>query len=394
MSSPSVRDRAVVIDQAFATLQRWGLRLVVLAAAVYVLGWAVGHLWMVFFPISLALLVATVLSPPVSWLRRHRVPSALAAALVMLGFLGVVVTTIALLTPQVAGQAPAIASEASNGLQRVRDWLTDGPLQLSEGQITRAIAAVQDRLQDSAAAISSGIFSTISAATNAVINLVLVLMLSFFFIKDGHRFLPWLATLGGRRAGEHVTELLGRVWNTLGGFIRTQGLVALIDAIIIGTGLAILGVPLAIPLAVITFFGGFIPIIGAFASGILAVLVTLVTNDFQDAVIAALIVVAVQQIEGNVLSPWLQGKNMNLHAGVVLMSVTAGGTLFGVTGAFLAVPVAAAAAELFRYLTEQVARAVDPDAPPEDAHAAELLAEGRTIEDVDPEELAPGSGTA
>jgi predicted PurR-regulated permease PerM len=394
MSSPSVRDRAVVIDQAFATLQRWGLRLVVLAAAVYVLGWAVGHLWMVFFPISLALLVATVLSPPVSWLRRHRVPSALAAALVMLGFLGVVVTTIALLTPQVAGQAPAIASEASNGLQRVRDWLTDGPLQLSEGQITRAIAAVQDRLQDSAAAISSGIFSTISAATNAVINLVLVLMLSFFFIKDGHRFLPWLATLGGRRAGEHVTELLGRVWNTLGGFIRTQGLVALIDAIIIGTGLAILGVPLAIPLAVITFFGGFIPIIGAFASGILAVLVTLVTNDFQDAVIAALIVVAVQQIEGNVLSPWLQGKNMNLHAGVVLMSVTAGGTLFGVTGAFLAVPVAAAAAELFRYLNEQVDRAVDPDAPPEDAHAAELLAEGRTIEDVDPEELAPGSGTA
>jgi predicted PurR-regulated permease PerM len=394
MSSPSVRDRAVVIDQAFATLQRWGLRLVVLAAAVYVLGWAVGHLWMVFFPISLALLVATVLSPPVSWLRRHRVPSALAAALVMLGFLGVVVTTIALLTPQVAGQAPAIASEASNGLQRVRDWLTDGPLQLSEGQITRAIAAVQDRLQDSAAAISSGIFSTISAATNAVINLVLVLMLSFFFIKDGHRFLPWLATLGGRRAGEHVTELLGRVWNTLGGFIRTQGLVALIDAIIIGTGLAILGVPLAIPLAVITFFGGFIPIIGAFASGILAVLVTLVTNDFQDAVIAALIVVAVQQIEGNVLSPWLQGKNMNLHAGVVLMSVTAGGTLFGVTGAFLAVPVAAAAAELFRYLNEQVDRAVVPDAPPEDAHAAELLAEGRTIEDVDPEELAPGSGTA
>ncbi len=392
--SSSVRDRAVVIDQAFATLQRWGLRLVVLAAAVYVLGWAVGHLWMVFFPVSLALLVATVLSPPVSWLRRRRVPSALAAALVMLGFLGLVVATIALLTPQVAGQAPAIASEASNGLQRIRDWLTDGPLQLSEGQITRAIAAVQDRLQDSAAAISSGIFSTISAATNAVINLVLVLMLSFFFIKDGHRFLPWLATLGGRRGGEHVTELLGRVWNTLGGFIRTQGLVALIDAVIIGTGLAILGVPLAIPLAVITFFGGFIPIIGAFVSGILAVLVTLVTNDLQDAIIAAVIVLVVQQLEGNVLSPWLQGKNMNLHAGVVLMSVTAGGTLFGVTGAFLAVPVAAASAELFRYLNEQVDRAVDPDAPPEDARAAALLAEGRTVEDVDPEDLAPGHGTA
>ncbi|MEH3069326.1 MAG: AI-2E family transporter [Aeromicrobium erythreum] len=364
-------------------MQRWGLRVVVVAAALFVLGWVVGSLWMVFFPLSIALLVATVLSPPVSWLRRHKVPSTLAALIVMLTFLGVVVATIAILTPQVAGQAPAIAKQASGGLQEVRNWLTDGPLSLSDGQITRAIAAVQDRLQDSAAAISSGIFSTLSAATNAVLNLVLILMLTFFFIKDGHRFLPWLATLGGHRAGMHLSELLGRVWGTIGGFIRTQSLVAFIDAVLIGIGLAILGVPLAIPLAVITFFGGFIPIIGAFASGILAVLVTLVTNDFKAAVIAALIVIAVQQLEGNVLSPWLQGKTMNLHAGVVLMSVTAGGTLFGVTGAFLAVPVAAASAELFRYLNEQIDRNVDPQAPTEDKHAADLLAEGRTALDPD-----------
>jgi predicted PurR-regulated permease PerM len=379
--TPRVRDRAVVLDEAFATMQRWGLRIVVVAAALFLLGWVVGHLWMVFFPLSIALLVSTVLSPPVTWLRRHKVPSALAALLVMLAFLGLVVGVVAVLTPQVAGQAPAIAKQASGGLQEIRNWLTDGPLQLSDGQITRAITAVQDRLQDSAEAISSGIFSTLSAATNAVVNLVLILMLTFFFIKDGHRFLPWLSTLGGRRAGEHTVELLSRVWRTIGGFIRTQGLVAFIDAVLIGIGLAVLGVPLAIPLAVITFFGGFIPIIGAFASGVLAVLVTLVTNDFKAAVIAALIVVAVQQLEGNVLSPWLQGRTMNLHAGVVLMSVTAGGTLFGVTGAFLAVPVAAAGAELFRYLNEQIDRNVDPQAPPEDAHAAELLAEGRTALD-------------
>lgn len=377
-SSRRVRDRAVVIDESFATLQRWGLRIIVVAAALFLLGWVVAHLWVVFFPLSIALLVSTVLSPPVTWLRRHKVPSAAAALLVMLGFISVVVGVIAVLTPQVAGQAPAIAKQASGGLQEIRIWLTDGPLQLSDGQITRAISAVQDRLQDSAEAISSGIFSTLSAATNAVVNLVLILMLSFFFIKDGHRFLPWLSTLGGHRAGEHTVELLSRVWRSIGGFIRTQSLVAFIDAVLIGIGLAMLGVPLAIPLAVITFFGGFIPIIGAFASGILAVLVTLVTNDFKAAVIAAVIVVGVQQLEGNVLSPWLQGKTMNLHAGVVLMSVTAGGTLFGVTGAFLAVPVAAAAAELFRYLNEQIDRSVDPEAPPEDAHVAELLAEKRT----------------
>ena len=370
------RDRAAVIDAGFDGMQRWSLRIVAVAAALFVLGWVVGHVWMVLFPVAIALIVSSLLAPPVSFLRRHRWPSGLAAAAVVLGFIGGVVVVVALLTPQVAGQAPAIADQASGGLQRVRDWLTEGPLALSEGQITRVIEAVQDKLQESAAAISSGVFSTLGAATSAVVNLVIVLMLTFFFVKDGHRFVPWARTLGGRRAGEHTSALMLRSWDTLGGFIRTQTLVSFIDALIIGVGLAILGVPLAVPLAVITFFAGYIPIIGAFVSGGLAVLVTLVTNNPRDALIAALIVLAVQQLEGNVLSPWLQGKSMNLHAAVVLLSVTAGGSLFGITGAFLAVPVVATAAEVLRYVNEQIDRQVDAGAPPEDAEAAERLDEG------------------
>ena len=368
-----MRDRAVVIDRGAASMQTWSIRIITIAAATFVLGWVIGHLWVVVFPVALALLVATVLEPPVRWLREHKVPSGLAAALVSLGFIALIVGVIALLTPQVAGAAPEIARSASDGLQKVRDWLTGEPLNLSEGQITNAIVAVQDKLQESASAIGSGIFSTLSAATSAVINLVVILMLTFFFVKDGHKFIPWAATLGGRRAGSHLTEVLTRSWTTLGGFIRTQTLVSAIDAVIIGTGLAILGVDLAIPLAVLTFFGGYIPIIGAFVSGALAVLVTLVTNGSTDALIALVIVVAVQQLEGNVLSPMLQGKNMNLHPAVVLLGVTAGGTLFGITGAFLAVPVVAGAAEVLRYLNERIDDSVGFGAPPEDAHAAEIL---------------------
>lgn len=370
-----VRDRGVVIDEGFAGMQRWGLRIVVIAAAAYIIGWGIGHIWMVLFPVAMALIVSTVLGPPAAWLRSKGWPAALAAATIVLGFIAAVVGIIAILTPQVAGQASEVASGASDGLQKIRDWLTGEPLNLSEGQITRAISAVQDKLQESASTISSGVFSTISAATSAVVNLVLVLMLTFFFVKDGHRFLPWVKTLGGKRAGEHLVEVTQRAWDTLGGFIRTQTLVALIDAVIIGTGLAILGSPLAVPLAVVTFFGGYIPIIGAFVSGALAVLVTLVTNDPKDALIALIIVVAVQQLEGNVLSPWLQGKNMNLHAAVVLLSVTAGGSLFGVTGAFLAVPVVATVAEILRYLNEQIDDSVGPRAPQQDAQAAETLEE-------------------
>ncbi|MGJ9411524.1 AI-2E family transporter [Aeromicrobium sp. CF4.19] len=367
------RDRGDVLNDWAGSMQTWGLRIVVVAAALYVLGWVAGTFWMVLFPISLALVVATVLQPAASALRTRRVPAALSAALVMLIFLGLISGIVAVLAPQVAGQAPQIAEQASDGLQRVRTWLVDGPFGVTEGQITAAIGAVQDRLQESATAISSGVFSGLSAATNAIINLVLVLMLTFFFMKDGHRFLPWVHTLGGRRVGDHLVQVLSRSWRTLGGFIRTQTLVSFIDAVIIGVGLWILGVPLAVPLAVITFFGGYIPIIGALVSGFLAVLVTLVTVDFRAAVIAAIIVLAVQQLEGNVLSPWLQGKSMNLHAGVVLMSVTAGGTLFGITGAFLAVPVAAVVTEVLRYGNEQIDRGVDPAAPREDSHSAELL---------------------
>ncbi|MET1038078.1 MAG: AI-2E family transporter [Aeromicrobium sp.] len=370
-----IRDRGVVIDDAFGGLQRWGLRVVVIAAAAYVIGWGIGHVWMVLFPISLALIVATVLGPPVTFLRRKGVPSGLAAATVVVGFIAALVAFIAVLTPQVANKSDEVAAGASDGLQKIRDWITGEPLNLSEGQITAAIAALQDRLQSSATAISSGVFSTLSTATSIIVNIVLVLMLTFFFVKDGHKFLPWINTIGGRRSGDHLTEVLSRVWATLGGFIRTQTLVALIDAVIIGIGLAFLGSPLAVPLAVLTFFAAYIPIIGAFVSGALAVLVTLVTNDPKDALIALIIVVAVQQLEGNVLSPILQGKSLNLHPAVVLLSVTAGGSLFGVTGAFLAVPVAASVAEILRYVNERIDDSVSVLAPKEDARAAETLAE-------------------
>jgi predicted PurR-regulated permease PerM len=355
------RDRATVIENGFANLQRWGLRIVLIAAGVFVVGWTIGQLWVVVFPAILALIVTTVLSPGAVWLRRRRVPSVLAALVVLLAFLLVFTGLIAILTPQVAGQVPELARSASAGLQKIRDWLTEGPLALSDGQITRAISAIQDKLRQSADAISSGVFSTLGAATSALVNIVLVLILTFYFLKDGHRFPAWVSSLGGREAGAHTAELMGRTWNTLGGFIRTQTVVALIDAIIIGVGLTIIGVPLALPLAVITFVGAYIPILGALISGVLAVLVTLVTNSPRDALFALLLVLTVQQLEGNVISPWLQGKNLNLHAAVILLAVTLGGSLFGITGAFLAVPVTATAAEVLRYVNERIREATwDP----------------------------------
>ena len=241
MSEKQIRDRAVVIDEGLGVMQKWGLRIVVLAAAGLVIGWIIGHTWVVILPVALALIVTTILGPPAAWLRSKGWPSPLAAAAVMLSFIGVIVGIIAILTPQVAGQATEVAKSASDGLQKVRDWLTCEPLNLSDGQITRAIEALQEKLQSSATSIGSGIFSTIGAATSVIVNLILVLMLTFFFVKDGHKFLPWVKVIAGQRAGGHLVEVANRAWDTLGGFIRVHSIVSLIYAAILGAGLAIIG---------------------------------------------------------------------------------------------------------------------------------------------------------
>ncbi|WP_299058432.1 AI-2E family transporter [uncultured Nocardioides sp.] len=357
-------DRATVLDRGAGMAQRWGIRLLVLAAVLYVLGWAIGHTWVIWFPVLLATLLATVLAPPVTWMRRKKLPDTLAAVLVMVLGIGLIALLFTFMVPQIIDEAPGIADSATGGLSTIQQWLTEGPLNMSEEQINGYLAAIADQIQSSADVISSGVFAGISSATNAVVNLAIILVLTFLFIKDGHRFLPWVDRVAGRRAGRHLTEVLGRVWRTIGGFIRTQALVSLIDAILIGTGLVVIGVPLAIPLALLTFFGGFIPIVGAIVAGALAVLVTLVTNGPGDALWVLIIILAVQQLEGNVLSPWLQGKIMRLHASIILLSVTAGGTLFGITGAFLAVPVIAAVAEVMRYLDDETTAATAPGAEP------------------------------
>src|SRR5699024_4379612 len=210
------------------------------------------------------------------------------------------------------------------------------------------------RVQSSADRLALGVFSGVSTAASMLFTLILVLMLSFLFLKDGPKFLPWLKRTSGSPAAVHIGEVSVRMWGTLGGFIRTQALVSFIDAFFIGLGLVIMGVPLALALALITFFAGFIPILGAFVAGGLAVLVALVANGPTTALIVFIIILVVQQLEGNVLSPILQGKSMELHPAVVLLAVATGGGLWGIMGAFLAVPVAAMFAVVLRYLNEQI----------------------------------------
>ncbi|WP_214367537.1 AI-2E family transporter [Pseudonocardia sp. H11422] len=360
-------DRGAVIATGLTWLSTWSLRLILVAAGAVLIGLIIGNLWVILWPVLLGVILATLLRPPVAWLCRHRCPPALAALLVVLGALGAIALLVIVLAPSVSGQIDEIVAGAVQGLQQIQNWLAGPPFNLGQSQLGEVLASATQQLQSSATAIASGVLTGVGAIASGVLNLVLAVILAFFFIKDGPRFLPWLTRTVGPRAGRHLQAVLERAWRGLGGFIRTQALVSFVDAVFIGIGLVIVGVPLALPLAVLTFFGGFIPIVGALVAGTLAVLVALVTQGFTTALIVLGIIIAVQQIEGNVLQPVLQSRSLGLHPVVVLLAVTAGGSLYGIAGAFLAVPVAAVAAEVLRYVSEQidrrtgsVARAPDP----------------------------------
>jgi predicted PurR-regulated permease PerM len=286
---------------------------------------------------------------------------------VLLAFIAAFVGIIVAIAPQVADQVTELADQATVALQDVQTWLQGPPFNLGEDQLGNAVDTVINSIQGNAQNIAAYALTGATAVGNSLINLVLALVLVFFFLKDGPRWVPWLSAQTGQKAARHVAALSYKTWETLSEFIRQQALVGFIDAFFIGLGLWILDVPLVLPLAILTFFGAFIPIIGAFVAGAFAVLIALVSNGFGTALAVLIIVLIVQQLEGNVLQPIIQGRGFNLHAAVVILAVTAGGSIFGIIGAFLGVPVAALIAVVYRYVRDEL-----------DGHSPEVAADGTT----------------
>lgn len=350
---PRRESRGRLIGDGLAWTSRWSLRLILTALGVSLIGVVIGQLWSIVLPVLLGLIIATVLEPPATWMRMHRVPPLLAALIVVVAALAVVGGLIALIAPQVVAQVPQLVGAATGGLNAIQRWLST-TFGLGQTQIGQLVQSAVAQLQSSAASVAGTVLTGVTTIANGLVDAVLALVLAFLFVKDGYRFLPWMRRQVGAVAGGHLAEVGARSWDRLGGFIRSQAIVGFIDAVCIGVGLVILGVPLALPLAVLTFFGAFIPIVGSLTAGVLSVLIALVSNGFTNALIVLVLILAVQQIEGNLLQPLVQGRGLGLHAAVIILAVTGGGSVAGIIGAFLAVPVVAVAAEILRYINEQI----------------------------------------
>lgn len=312
------------------------LLLLVLAVVVV---FALIQVKLVVIPAVLALILAAAIAPFVHWLRRRGWPSALATTasflLLLLAF-GGVITGIVL---AVMSQADELASKATDGFDRVYAFIRTGPIPIDDQQIQQARDAVIDFATSST--VGAGAVTGLSAAGNFITGALLMAVILFFFLKDGERIWAFVLRafkgrnlVKARRVGE-------RSLNVLGGYVRGTSIVALVDAFFIGLALVLMGVPLALPLAALTFIGAFIPLIGATLAGILAALVALVANGPVAALVVVIVVIVVNQLEGNFLQPVVMGQALSVHALVILLALTAGTILAGIIGAILSVPLVA-----------------------------------------------------
>ncbi|MFC4224562.1 AI-2E family transporter [Lysinibacter cavernae] len=312
--------------------------IIILVLAVGVI-YAFIQLKIVVIPVIIALIIASAFSPVLGWMRRRGLPGALAATICLVASVIVIGGVIWLIVTQVQKDWAKLAQQATDGFNEALDWFNHLDLPID----TSKIQEIQDGLLDfvTSGSFATGALSGVAAAGELITSTLLTIVILFFFMKDGPKiwhFMTGRLATAVRIKTDRVAE---RSVTVLGGYVRGTATVALVDATGIGVALLILQVPLALPLSIIVFIGGFIPIVGATVAGILAALVALVTNGIWGAIIVVAVVILVQQLEGNFLQPVLMGNALKLHPLVILIALTAGTVLGGIIGAILSVPITA-----------------------------------------------------
>jgi putative heme transporter len=339
----------MAVPRSLAVASELAWRFLVVVAAVAVLAYALWYVRLVALPAFIALLLSTILVPPARALRRRGLRPALATVVVFFGGLLVVAGVAALVVPAVAGEVGELSDRITGGAQELGRLLA-GPLGLSHDQVQSAIDSMSRRLHASGGDIASGVMSGAVIVGQIVAATLLTLVLLFFYVKDGASLWRWTVRLfptGTRPRVDHAGRMS---WQVLGAYVRGQALVATVDAVFIGIGLALVGLPLVLPLAVLIFVGAFVPIVGAFVAGAAAVLIALVSKGAGAALVVLGINLAVQQLEGNVLYPMIMRRTIELHPVATLLIVGAGGVLAGIIGALVAVPIAAVVATVLPIL--------------------------------------------
>lgn len=378
-TGPSNFSRAQV-PWAYDLAAAWAWRFVVIAVALLMILWTLKFFIVVVFPVVIALFIAALTAPVVAVMERFYVPRKLAALLVVVGGIAIVALLLTFVGQQVASQIDDLSGKVSDGLGEIRDWLQTGPLNASDSQIDRWIEDAQNYVQTQGKDLSKHATELGATLGHIVAGFFIILFATYFFLADGHLIWAWVVRIFPRAARSRA-DSSGRVaWGSLTQFVRATVLVAATDAIGIMIVAVILDVPLVGAIGVLVFLGAFIPLVGAFLSGTVAVLVALVA---QGPVVALLMlggVVLVQQIEAHVLQPFLMGRFVSVHPLGVILAIALGAIVAGIVGALVAVPLAAALNAVVQHLAayteigESGEEAAADDVPPDPVLAGESQA--------------------
>jgi putative heme transporter len=368
-------------DQAVQPLVRraaaWSWRLLVILALVIAVLWMIKRLELIVVPVALALMLTALLLPAVDFLDRRGAPRGGAVALVLLSGLAVVGGILTFVVSQFVTGLPGLVEQVTRSIDTTRRWLVQGPAHLSKEQIDNAGNSAIEALRNNQAKLTSGALSTAATITEIVTGAFVVLFTLIFFLHGGRHIWQFVTKIFPTHVQERVRDAGRAGFHSLIGYVRATFLVALVDAVGIGTGLAIMGVPLALPLASLVFLGAFIPLVGAVITGFLAVVVALIAKGFIYALITLGLIIAVQQLEAHVLQPLVMGRAVSIHPLAVVLAISTGGVLAGIVGALLAVPTVA-----FLNSAVRVLLATDPAAEEAAQEAEEGPVIGATPDDV------------
>lgn len=334
-----------IADESVTPLVRkaaaWAWRLLVILAAVVALLWVIKRLEVIVVPVALAAILTALLLPAVDFLDRRGAPRGGAVALVLLSGIAVVGGILAFVISQFIQGVPGLVEQVTRSIDGVRDWLISGPLHLSREQIDQAGNSAIEALRNNQEKLTTGALSTAGTITEIVTGALLVLFTLIFLLLGGRNIFAFVTKVFPEPVRDRVRDAGRAGFHSLIGYVRATFLVALVDAVGIGTGLAIMGVPLALPLASLVFLGAFIPLVGAVVAGVLAVVVALIAKGLLFALITLGLVIAVQQLEGHILQPLVMGRAVSIHPLAIVLAIAGGAVLAGIVGALLAVPTVA-----------------------------------------------------
>lgn len=355
-SEPVPQTRPLDVPHWLQRSAAWSWRLGIVFAAVLLFGWTLNRLRVVVIPILVAAMLASVLSPMVKRLQTRGLPRVLATWSVLIPTGLVLVAILGLVGWGLTSELTSESARWEQVGEDTRTWLSDGPLDLSEDEVDDLERRLRASLANGAGAVN---MDRARLFIEVIGGALLAVALTFFFTKDGETMWLWLVRRIHPVRQKMVNDAGQAAIVTLRSYLKATGIAGVVDATVIGIGLWLLGVPLVIPLAIITFFAAFLPVLGATVAGMIAAIVALAFNGPASAIAVVVLTFVVQQVEGDVVLPVVMGRHVPLHPAVVLSALATGGAVAGIVGAFVAVPVAAMIAAALGAVRNQVGTPVE-----------------------------------